>query len=71
MLAERLLAANNLVSRKHIPHKMFATAPPSQGLQNGGVGAPVAQPFANWNVSTQRSSLLVCRYLSPFIQTEE
>lgn len=51
--AERLLAANNPGSQKHRPHTMFATAPPTQGLQNGGVGAPVPRPFANGNVPGQ------------------
>ncbi|KAM0828938.1 hypothetical protein ACQ4PT_067206 [Festuca glaucescens] len=51
--AERLLAANNPGSQKHRPHTMFATAPPTQGLQNGGVGAPVPRPFANGNMPGQ------------------
>ncbi|KQJ96953.1 splicing factor 3B subunit 4 [Brachypodium distachyon] len=51
--AERLLAANNPGSQKHRPHTMFATAPPTQGLQNGGVSAPVPRPFANGNVQGQ------------------
>jgi hypothetical protein len=35
-----LAAENNPESRKDRPHAMVATAPPTQGLQDGGVGSP-------------------------------